>query len=498
MTSQDTPTNQVQKIFSKSNIKDFTIISAGLGLIILIYHLFSGTLAPVGLQPPTPGGNQGPPADMGPVQGPGGMGQIFSFWPIWGVLALPSVLQIILASGIFLTVGFIIYRYYDSVSSKFVGIVLLSLFSIVLTNIIQGWDVGIVSTIGGGSEIYQDAISITSAFDFISNFNAIQSSLSLHAVTQPPGAVLTIYLLYTIFGDPAGVALGLAIIATVVSLFALRSIFRHFFSERTTNYGLLLYAFLPAIQVYYLANIYAIVATIAILSLYFYLHQNQIVSYIGTIITTFLGTFVSFLFLVIPLTFLLNDLLKSFLSEESEARSFLNRLLKNLLKPVSILVSIILLYGILYVVFGFNYIEAFLTASASENPNGFMLLASPAEYVITRIEDILDILVFLGPVLIAFCYRGLQLVRSDGISKERKDMMILVMSAFVALFLLFLTGAPKKGETARICMFILPFVLMPVLHFVDEKKYPKSELILLLLVVFAQAVIMQLIGTYLW
>jgi hypothetical protein len=433
-----------------------------------------------------------------PSQGPNDISQMFSYWPIWGILQVPSLFQVLFAACIILVFGILIFRYYESVSASFLAILIIACITIFLTNLIQGWEIGIVGSIGSANQIYQDATAITSVFDFISNYAAIQPSLSTHALTQPPGAVLSIYILALIFGNEAGVAIGLAFSCTIVSLSALRPIFNKYFSERTTNYGLLLYSFLPAIQVYYLANVYAIVATLAILSLYFYLHTDWRVSIIGSIITIFIGTFTSFLFLVIPLAFLLNEMITSISQRNETDSTTIDLLLRNLLKPVSVIVVVALIYGVLSLSIGFNYVDALLYASSSENPNGFMLLSNPVEYFVTRLQDILDILIFLGPVLVALCYRGLQQLREDGISEEQRNMMVMVLSAFLALFLLFLTGAPKKGETARICMFILPFVLIPVLHLIEERKYPRSELIALLLIVFAQAVLIQLIGTYVW
>ncbi|MFW9931754.1 MAG: hypothetical protein ACFFDR_03790, partial [Candidatus Thorarchaeota archaeon] len=79
-----------------------------------------------------------------------------------------------------------------------------------------------------------------------------------------------------------------------------------------------------------------------------------------------------------------------------------------------------------------------------------------------------------------------------------QKMLLFVIASFLALALLFLTGAPKKGETARICMFILPFVLLPVLYRIDTGGYSKRQQLILLSVVFIQAVLIQLFGTYVW
>jgi hypothetical protein len=157
------------------------------------------------------------------------------------------------------------------------------------------------------------------------------------------------------------------------------------------------------------------------------------------------------------------------------------------------------MYGVLLITLGFNYINSFLYASVAENPNGFMLLSSPIEYFTTRIQNILDIVIFFGPVLSVLAYRGIMMLReeateSPGSSKKYN----LVLAALIALGLLFLTGAPKKGETARICMFILPFLLIPVLTYIQKTDMSRRDRIILLLLVFGQAVLLQLIGYWVW
>jgi hypothetical protein len=210
---------------------------------------------------------------------------------------------------------------------------------------------------------------------------------------------------------------------------------------------------------------------VAILTVYRYLHNNRLVSIIGTLLFSFIGTFIPFLFVVIPLALLIYEVL---LSRSSGIDGFNS--LKSVLKPATIIAGVALLYGFAYLVLGFNYIQAFSVASASENPGGFMLLSNPIEYLTTRIEDVLDIAAFFRPVLVVLGFRGLQQLRSDTLTPTNntftnKKVYLLAISAIIALGLLFLTGVPKKGETARICMFIFPFLLLPVLSLVETSDY---------------------------
>ena len=175
------------------------------------------------------------------------------------------------------------------------------------------------------------------------------------------------------------------------------------------------------------------------------------------------------------------------------------RLLDSFQKVIIIGAVVLATYGLLSIVLGFNYVNAFLFASASENSTGFMLFADPLFYIQTRIRNILDILIFFGPVLTVLCYRGFKLLREKAKTDSgAQQKYLLVLSALLALSILFLAGTPHHGETARICMFLLPFLLIPVISYLKDENYSRNEMVKLIIIVFAQSVLMQLIGTYVW
>ena len=174
--------------------------------------------------------------------------------------------------------------------------------------------------------------------------------------------------------------------------------------------------------------------------------------------------------------------------------------MKNLVNKAQTLiimaVSIVIIYGFLLLL-GFNYINAFIYASSSTS--GFTLFSNPVQYFTTRLQNILDILIFFGPILIVLCYRGIKNLKKDS---ERESVAsntyLLVLSALLGLLILFLAGAPNKGETARICMFILPFMLIPVAYNLRKDKYSQVEKLKLLVLVFGQTLLFQLIATWVW
>jgi hypothetical protein len=63
---------------------------------------------------------------------------------------------------------------------------------------------------------------------------------------------------------------------------------------------------------------------------------------------------------------------------------------------------------------------------------------------------------------------------------------------------MFLTGAFRTGETARICLFIYPYLIFPVAAYLHQCPASHGAQKRLLLVVFAQSVAMQTLGGYAW
>ncbi|MFW9767994.1 MAG: hypothetical protein ACFFF9_15310 [Candidatus Thorarchaeota archaeon] len=500
------------RLLSRNNIKAYLLTLFGFAIIIALYYLLAGQT--VGMGPP--GGQQAgrqPPGGLpvgglpigglpgqSPITGTGLM--TMGTWPLWGTLVLPSLLELAIGIGILvafgLTIGYV-YRKRGSRPSIFL-IVIVGILLIIATNLIHGWQTGIEQTIGAASEIFSDAVNVNSFVDFIANFEALQPTLSLHAQTQPPGAVLAIYFLYLIFSDPSLIAIGLSIIAGIGSAFFLRGIVKRLFDEDSARYAVFLYLILPAVQVYYLANIYALVATLVLGVLYFYLHPDRRISAVGTAVSLFLLTFITFLSAFMILFLFIYEMLNA--NSETKTSGTIQRvraIIQSVKYPLFLSLVVVAVYGVLYATLGFNYLNAFFYASYLENPSGFMLLANPAQYIATRAQNVMDIVIFFGPVLSVLAFKGLGMLRENAAEDlDSSKKYNLVLAALIALGLLFLAGAPKKGETARICMFFLPFLLIPVITYIRKTRMSNRDKAVLLLIVFGQAVLLQLIGFWLW
>ncbi|MBK9213995.1 MAG: hypothetical protein IPM59_00075 [Chloracidobacterium sp.] len=167
-------------------------------------------------------------------------------------------------------------------------------------------------------------------------------------------------------------------------------------------------------------------------------------------------------------------------------------LVKRSLKRSAVLVCGVIAFHVLLSWFtGYDAVRAFRTASAFENPRGFMLLVEPVNYLFTRIEDIAEIVFFLGPLLLILFFRGLTNLR------ERPHLILTLLGCgtFGAMLA---SGAFRTGETARACMFLYPFLLFPVAYYLQDSDAGAQERRQLATLIFAQALGMQLFGNYHW
>ncbi|MFW9973394.1 MAG: hypothetical protein ACFFDF_24635, partial [Candidatus Odinarchaeota archaeon] len=480
-----------QFIFSRSNIKSFIYTMLILFGIIGAYYLIMSLVMPMhgpmtGFPPP--GASQ--PFPFG--------GKGISIWPFWGTFSLPTLSELLLFTIIILVFVIIIHYYYKSKprNLNIYTIVFFGTLLIIFTNLISGWDSGIVSAIGGEGEIFADAVQIVNPITFINKFEALQDSLSVHARTHPPGAVLIIYFLYILFNSPGIIAIAICVISSLLSAYFLNGILKRFFKGEIPKYVVFLYLLLPAVQVYYLANIYGIVSTLIIGVIYFYLHDKKIISIIGSIICVFLATFISFMALFIVGCLCLYEILNlkrigSFKRDTFLTRDGIKGILRDSQRLLTIIVGIIGIYGVLLFALGFNYINSFLTAMATEATQGWKLISNPLEYFTTRIKNIMDILMFFGPILIVLFFKGFKTLKKQKLLNDTSAQLYhLVSAAILTLLIIFALGAYDHGETARAAIFIYPFLLIPVTIYINNYngRISRSEMRLLLFMVFGQAI----------
>lgn len=419
------------------------------------------------------------------------------YWPvsIFGP-RLPSLRDVMVAAA----VTIVFFLFFRLLEAKRFNIALMIIFGVVLIaglNFIHGLDIGYYAPIAGdartgplipytldGQEYFHDALNITDPVDFFRRYNEIQPTLHMHGHTHPPGAVLTFYVLTKLFRDPAIIAFVIMVLATIPTIFFFYRLVRTELSEDTSRYMAFLLVLLPAVQIYYLASIDALIVALLTGVLYLFCFGKGYRSAAGAIVLltgSFLLTFVSLFILPVLVGF---DLI-------------VRRSLKRSLIVIGGMVGVHVLF---YFFAGYDAWHSFRNASLHENPNGFMLFVDPVNYLFTRVEDVAEILFFFGPFLLVLMIRGFRTkFQLRPLADLRlRPLLVLTILACTSLLGMYAVGAWRTGETARACAYIYPYLLFPVGYYLEDAEVGSSGRLQLAALVFMQSLGMQVFGTYHW
>ena len=334
-------------------------------------------------------------------------------------------------------------------------------------------------------QYYHDAVSVEDWDSFLGNFNSIQATLRDHSRTHPPFALLLHHLFLSAGnGSIAVISLSFVLLSSL-TLIVIRQTILHLGGTpaRAAQFALL-FAVIPAINIYFAVSLDGVIALFSALWVWgavLVLTNRSVIGGISLIVAgillmnilTFIGLF------LLAVTFLI-----------AVREVFLYR--RHMFTVALGIAAIIGMAGYLFFfsVFGYDHLRAFITASQLENPGGFFALAAPLKYIMTRLEDIFEIALFLslGITGTLFSRHHLQLNLRD----HRDDASALFHAAIIILACMFLVGAYKTGETARACLYLYPFFL-PVLRSVNDRTLYLSTVL-----AGVQTMIMQLCGGYFW
>jgi len=404
-------------------------------------------------------------------------------WPISIVsLRIPGGKDLLVALGV-VCCFYVLVRVVARMRYRLGGVIVAGLALTLGTNLVQGWTDAFVTPIAGlggldhGIQYYHDAITVTDAWEFFRHYTHRQPGLLNHSQTHPPGAVLTLYALIQLLEDPAAIAIVLAVAALVLSAIFLHGLLRRYLADaELAGYVTLLFLLIPSVQIYYAASLDALIAAALLGVVYGFTHPRSAFGIPICAIFLLLASFLTFGFVfVVPVIV---------------GFEWLTR--RSILRSGVVLSAVGIVYVLIYVAFDFNYVESLLIASILENPRGFMLVAEPASYIFTRLECCCEILVFFGPFLSVLCWRGFKAMRKS------EPPAVLAWLGVVTLLAMFATGAFRTGETARACLFIYPYLILPVAAWLQQVRPSLQQRKLLLGLVFGQAVCMQLAGNYFW
>lgn len=391
---------------------------------------------------------------------------------------VPLTVAAIGVGGVCVIVGVVVARSRVVWRSAWL-LALLGVALVLATNLLQGTERGFEDAVTGqeGASPHQwvDAARVTNPWEFVRTFEERQLRLTLHSRTHPPGSVLLFVMLGKLVGSPGRQALTLAIVSSLASAMFVSGILRRTLGDDAiARYAALLFLVVPAVQIYYAASADALIASFLTGALYFFLHPRTDVAVAGAVLLILAASFLTFAFVFVLPVLAGFELVKTRRAWRS-----------------SMIVAAVCGTYILLAIWGFDYWAAFRAVARIENPQGFWMLVDPRSYVVTRFEDVLEIVFFLGPFLFVLAYRGWRGPRAG-------DLQLLTWLAVGTLVTMFLTGAYKTGETARSCIFIVPYLVFPIASALKERRPSPFDLGLLPGLVLVQVIGMQIFGYYLW
>lgn len=364
---------------------------------------------------------------------------------------------------------------------------ILGLALIVLGNLAQGGlDAAFYKPFyESGIQYYHDAIEITDWQGWLREFNVNQPGLLEHAKTHPPAAVLLHYLLLSVADGRLFLLAGsfTLISSLVIPLvwWILRTVG---LSVRQCSLLALLFSVIPAVNIYSAVSLDGVIATLStvfLLGMVTIIRRGISVSGVVAVLTgALLTNMLSFSGLFLYGTGLLLALREIILHKRY---GLLVVLLISLLLGLGVYILMLQLSG-------YDHVDAFLTASRIENPNGFRAFHVPVEYVMTRVEGVAEIALFLSiPVLAILLH---QPERKASLYSVIRSYDPILIAGLAVLLLILLAGAYRTGETARACLFIYPYLVLGL------RNAQEPMLRSLISAAGLQTIVMQVFGGFFW
>lgn len=382
---------------------------------------------------------------------------------------------------LFLLAGIFAFKYSEKLNVYLLFAVAIVL--VVLGNLSQGdFDTAFLQPFYfKGRQYYADAINITDGTVWLQDFTKNLEHFQLHTRTHPPFVTLLHYWILQMSSIETLAIFFFAIGCISFPIFY--KILKYLdFEESRRKWMMLLFAIVPSVNIYLLVSIDSLVLTSTLIFLLgfariFNKNKIDVVSFLlislGMIITnliTFSGLFL-FAFL-------------GCFSFYYVLKGKWNFVWLSLMTTVVFVLSFLMIYATT----SYDHLDTFVQASHSENPYGFRLLHQPFVYFMTRLEDIGEIFLFLS-----FGFLAVFFSKKSGteVFKDPK-INILFFSATAALSAMLLTGAYGTGETARACLFLVPYFLILL------KNIDREQFIILFYLCLFQTFGMQMIGNFYW
>lgn len=400
------------------------------------------------------------------------------YWPISMFDPEPFRPGVTLGAALALaTACFVLYVWRDVPPRGPVVVLAFGLPALVLTNWFQGFQAGFVRPMAGDQSYFAESFAVDGVASYLSHYNDWQAGLGTHARTHPPGAVLLYYFARRLVPNPGALALLLGAAAFALAVVSFFHLARRFVAPRPAATATLVFALLPAVQIYFITSLEAVAAALMLAAVCCSFQAQRLVRFVGSAGFLLGASLLTFGALFVPLVLCGHALLSR----------------RSLRAPLGIVASVAAFLVIARAVTGFDWLTSLKTASLLENPEGFWLLVNPGSYLFTRLEGLTEVCLFASP-LVLVAAGWLLGSRSLG----QRELRALVGTALGAFLAMLLAGAFKTGETARSCLFVAPFLVLPIAAVDEARELAPAQRTLLAVAVFTQSVLMQLGGQYYW
>ncbi len=402
-----------------------------------------------------------------------------NFWPISIFLPKYLVWQDIVTL-LALGVGYLLFLKLFVERKSLWLLVAAGLMLIVGTNLLQGYQ-GLHEPLTASDSYWFDSLKITNLASFLRFYETLQPTLALHSRSHPPGPIVLVYTLRQMRDQPLFASLLLATLGTSV-VFLLYDFLQHKkVSSENAYFVSALFLLLPAIQIYFISNLDAIMPLLFFSVFWAWQRARERRWWIVT-----LGLFV----LALSFNFAAIFLIPILLYDDWRRHRHIHL-------SLSLFVASVVIGTLVTALFQYNYWNSFLIGVRMESQGGFFLLRDPLSYSVTRIENVLEIALFFTPWLSYLLVVSLKTVAPWKRKQWRSD-FAGVFAALLSLVGFFLAGGYYTGETARNANYIYPFLLIMLGLFLHKKPLSKPEQVVLLTLVFGQSMLMQAFGWYGW
>ncbi len=404
---------------------------------------------------------------------------IDNYWPVSLVLPkLPVWIDAVTLVALGL-LGWVYYRLIRTGRHSFGWVLVIGFLLMVGGNLLQGWQAGFIDPVLDWNNYWHDGLRISNLGEFIYYYNQLQPSFTLHGSSHPPGSIVVSYLVQQTVKEPYwwSLLMGIGGSATAALLYMH---LRKRVGWRVARYAAGLFLILPAVNIYFIAGIDALVVTIFFATYWWWVNAVR-GKLVGTALLLWLAS--SFNFAVIFLLPLLvfDDFRKN----------------KTVITSVVVIAMTGLLWWGLRPLIGFDYFASFKFATSVEGVGGGYLFQNRLSYAVTRIEDVLEILLFLTPWLAVLLFSELKHVKPWLIKRWRWEQMA-GFGALGSLMGFFIFGGYATGETARNCGYIYPFIMISVAYALVRWRLSEKSLARLFTGVCIQTISMQMLGYFYW